>query len=136
MNMKSFSVTRLASGALFALLLCGPASAQYGGGATTPSYGKGKAVAVGVGAAALGTGVVYLALRNRGSLTGCVQSSEDGLNIVDRKNHQTYSLVSGGADLKSGQLVELKGKKAKGSKGAQTFQVSKLVKHLGACSMQ
>jgi hypothetical protein len=134
--MKSLLVTRLVSGVLFTLLLCGPAFAQYGGGATAPSYGKGKAVAVGVGAAAVGTGVLYLTLRNRSSLTGCVQSSEDGLNIVDEKNHQTYSLVSGRSDLKSGQLVELKGKKSKDSKGAQTFHASKLVRNLGACSAQ
>ena len=134
--MKSISAIRLASGILFSLLLCGSASAQYGGGSAAPSYGSGKAVAAGVGAAAAGTGILYLTLHNRGSLTGCVQGGEDALSLVDKKNHQTYSLVPGSADLKSGQLVELKGKKTKDSKGAQTFQVSKVVKNMGACSTQ
>lgn len=136
--MKSFSAIRLASGILLSLLLCGSAFAQYGGstGSAAPSYGSGKKVAAGVGAAAVGTGVLYLALHNRGSLTGCVQGSEDTLSLVDKKNHQTYSLVPGGAGLKSGQLVELKGKRSKDSKGTQTFQVSKVVKNLGACSTQ
>jgi hypothetical protein len=136
---KSFLAIRLASGIVFSLLLCGSAFAQYGGGSTgssAPSYGSGKAVAAGVGAAAAGTGILYLTLHNRGSLTGCVQGGEDALNLVDRKNHQTYSLVPGSADLRSGQLVELKGKRSKDSKGAQTFQVSKVVKNLGACSTQ
>ena len=133
--MKSFSAIQLARGVVFTLVLSVPAFAQYGGGSgsTTPSYGSGKAVAAGVGAAAAGAGVLYLILHHRGSLTGCVHGSEDQLSLVDDKNHQTYSLSLGGADLKSGQQVELKGKKSKDVKGAQTFQVDKVVKTLGAC---
>ena len=136
--MKLFSAVRVTSGIVFSVLLCGSAFAQYGGGSTgsAPSYGSGKAVAAGVGAAAAGTGILYLTLHNRGSLTGCVQGGEDALSLVDKKNHQTYSLVPGSTDLRSGQLVELKGKRSKDSKGAQTFQVSKVVKNLGACSTQ
>jgi hypothetical protein len=132
---KPFSTTRLVSGILVSLLACGSAVAQYGGSAT-PSYGSGAKVAAGVGAAAAGTGILYLALRNKGSVTGCVQGGEDVLNIVDRKNHQTYSLVAGAADLKAGQLVELKGKKSKDSKGTQIFHVSKVVRNLGGCSTE
>jgi hypothetical protein len=137
--LKSFAKTELAIGILFTLLLSGPAFAQYpgggtGSGSTAPTYGSGKAIGVGVGAAAAGAGVLYLTLHHRGSLTGCVQGNDDGLSLVDAKNHQTYSLLPGGTDLKSGERVELRGKRSKDGKGAQTFQVKKVVKNLGDCS--
>ena len=139
--MKLSTKTQLAVSILFTLLLSVPAFAQYSGGGTgsgsnAPTYGSGKAVGVGVGAAAAGAGVLYLALHHRGSLTGCVQGGDDGLSLVDAKNHQTYSLLTGGTDLKSGERVELRGKRSKDGKGAQTFQVRKVVKNLGGCSTQ
>jgi len=134
--LKSVAMNQLARGFLFALLLSAPAFAQYGGGGSAaPSYGSGKAIGVGVGVAAAGAGVLYLTLHQRGSLVGCVEASETDapLILVDEKKHQTYSLFPGGADLKSGERVELKGKRSKDSKGAQTFQVSKVVRKLGGC---
>jgi hypothetical protein len=136
-SLKSFTATQLTRGILLTLLLSVPAFAQYpgGGGSATPTYGSGKAIAVGAAAAA-GAGVLYLTLHHRGSLTGCVQSGDDGLSLVDDKKHQTYSLLPGSTDLKSGERVELRGKRSKDGKGIQTFQVSKVVKTLGACSTQ
>jgi hypothetical protein len=124
---------------LLTLLLSAPTFAQYGGdmggGSTAPSYGSGKALGIGIGAAAAGAGVLYLTLHHKASLTGCVQSNDDGLSLVDDKTHQTYSLLSGSTDLKSGERLELRGK-VKGRRGTQTFQVSKLVKDLGGCATQ
>jgi hypothetical protein len=136
--LKSFTIQRFTCGVFFTLLLSGSAFAQYGGGtgSSSPSYGSGKAVAAGIGAAGAGAGILYLALHHRGSLTGCVQGGNDAWTLVDEKNHQTYSLQPGGSDLQSGQRVELKGKKSKGAMGAQSFQVSKVVKNLGDCNMQ
>lgn len=139
--MKVFTTTQLARGILFTLFLSAPAFAQYGGGgtgsgSTAPTYGSGKAIAVGVGAAAAGAGVLYLTLHHRGSLTGCIQGGDDGLILVDDKNHKTYSLLPGSIELKSGERVELRGTRSKDGKGAQTFQVSKVVKNLGGCSTQ
>jgi hypothetical protein len=135
--LKSFARKQLVRGFLFTLLLSAPAFAQYGGGGSAaPSYGSGKAIGVGVGAAAAGAGVLYLTLHHRGSLIGCVQNGDDGLNLVDEKKHQTYSLLPGGISLKSGERVELRGKKSKDEKGAQTFQANKVVKNLGACSTE
>ena len=144
--MKSFTAVRLTKAILLTLLLSAPAFAQYGGGTGTGGmgtgsaapgygYGSGKAIGIGVGAAA-GAGVLYLALRHRGSMTGCVQGGDDALIVVDDKNHQTYSLLNSGADLKSGERVQLKGKRSKDGHGAQTFEVSKVVKNLGACNAQ
>jgi hypothetical protein len=137
--LKSFRATRLLRGILLTLLLSTPAFAQYGGGgmgsgSAAPTYGSGKAIAIGAGAAAAGAGVLYLTLHHRGSLTGCVQNGDDGLSLVDEKKHQTYSLLPGSIGLKSGERVELRGKKSKDGKGAQTFQVNRVIKNLGACS--
>jgi len=140
-TLKSFTTTQLKWGILLTLLLSPPAFAQYGGGgmgsgSAAPTYGSGKAIAAGVGAAAAGAGVLYLTLHHRGVVTGCVQSGNDELSLVDSKKHQTYFLLPGSTDLKSGELVELRGKRSKDGNGDQTFQVSKVVKHLGVCSIQ
>ena len=143
--MKSFTVAQLTRAILLTLLLSTPAFAQYGGGtgsggtgsgSGTPSYGygSGKAVGIGIGAAAAGAGVLYFALHHRGSLIGCVKGGDEALTVVDDKNHQTYSLLNGGVDLKSGERVQLKGKRSKDGDRPRTFQVSKVVKNLGSCN--
>jgi len=137
--LRSFRATRLVSGILVTLFLSGPSFAQYGGstgGGSAPSYGSGKAIGLGVGAAAAGAGVLYLTLRHRGLVTGCVQTGNDGLSFVDDKKHQTYSLISGSTDLKPGERVELKGNKSKEKAGTETFRATKIVKNLGDCSTQ
>jgi hypothetical protein len=144
-------VIRFAVGVSLALALSGPAFAQYGGGGSmggtgtgtgtgttgtgtnygSPSYGSGKAIGIGVGAAAGGAAVLFLALHHAGTVTGCVQSGNDGLTIVDNKN-KSYRLMPGGADLVPGERVQLRGKKS-GDATAQSFQAKKLVKNLGSC---
>src|ERR1700730_12069687 len=150
---RSNKVIRFAVGISLALALAGPAFAQYGGGGgmgggtgtgtgttgtgTTygsPSYGSGKAIGIGVGAAAGGAAVLYLALHHAGSLTGCVQSGNDGLVLVDNKN-KSYRLVPGGLFQVPGERVQLRGKKSSGDATGQSFQPKKLVKHLGSCGM-
>jgi hypothetical protein len=155
-NMKNKLLFRgaiqLAAGISLALALAGPASAQYGGGGMgsgtgstgmgstgtgstgygSPSYGSGKAIGIGVGAAAGGAAVLYLALHHAGIVTGCVQSGDDGLTIVDDKN-KSYRLMPGGADLVPGERVELRGKKSQPGPTGASFQPKKLVKNLGSC---
>ena len=136
--MKSLRTTQVKWGIVITLFLAGPAFAQYSGtGSSGPGYGAGKAaIGVGVGAAAAGGGVAYLTLRHRGLVTGCVQGGTDGLNLVDDKKHQTYSLMPGGTGVKVGERVELKGKRSKDGTGTQVFEAHKVVKNLGACSEQ
>jgi hypothetical protein len=143
---------RFAVGISLALALAGPAFGQYGGGGAgmgggtgtgtgttgtgttygSPSYGSGKAIGIGVGAAAGGAAVLYLALHHAGSVTGCVQSGNDGLRIVDAKN-KSYRIMPGGADLVPGERVELRGKKSSAGAMGQSFQPKKVVKNLGSC---
>ena len=140
---------RLAVGISLALGLTGPAFAQYGGGGGgtgtgmgtgtgstgygSPGYGSGKAIGIGVGAAAAGAGVLYLALHHAGSVTGCIQSGDDGLTLIDDKK-RSYRLKPGGADLVPGERVELRGKKSQAGASGQMFQPKKLVRNLGSCS--
>jgi hypothetical protein len=139
---------RLALGICLGLFLSTQTFAQYGGGSMgtgtpgTPGYippkggyGSGAAIGAGVGAAA-GLGILYLALHNHGAVTGCVRRTDDGLSLVDEKNNKTYSLGSDSIGLKPGEQVRLKGKKSSGANGAASFQATKVVKDLGACSVQ
>src|ERR1700737_2916889 len=126
---------RLGLGICLGLFLSSSAFAQYpsgggmGGGGTpgTPGYvppkggyGSGRAVGIGVGAAAAGAGVLYLALHHRGSVNGCVKAINDRLSLFDEKTGQTYSLLPGSTDVKSGERVELSGRRSKDAEGTQT----------------
>jgi hypothetical protein len=62
-----------------------------------------------------------------------VERGDDGLRLTDTKRRQTLSLVSGSADIKSGERVELKGKILKDKNGSQSFRTTKVVKDLGTC---
>lgn len=133
--MKLFTASQLTGGLLFVQLLTGPAVAQYGGPGA-PTYGTGKAVAVGAVAAGAGAGILYMTLHHRGSLTGCVEGSDPTMRLVDAKKHQIFSLLPGGANLKSGMRVEVRGKKTKDQEGTQAFRVSRVVKTLGNCGTE
>lgn len=144
---RSFLARNLAWLALclsFALLAADQAVAQYGGGGgtmgggtpgyTPPKGGYSSAKGAGIGAgAAAGVGVLFLALHHRGYVTGCVETADDGLRLLDEKKNKSYALVPGDLYLKPGQRVELKGQKSEDESGTQTFEARKLVKDLGAC---
>lgn len=126
---------RIVMGISVASLVAGPVFAQYPGppGSTTPSYGSGKAIGIGVGAAAGGALALYLVLHHAGSVTGCVQSGNDGMNLVTDKGKKSYRLLPGDADLQPGERVELQGKKSDAGATGASFQPKKIVKNLGAC---
>jgi hypothetical protein len=137
--LKVLNTRSLLSGIVVTLLLSGLCFAQYGGsttggGSAAGNYGSGKTLGLGVGVAAAGAGVLYLTLRHRGSLTGCVEAGYDGLSLVDEKKHQIYSLMAGSTDLKPGERVQVRGKRSKDGAGAQIFEANRVVKNLGACS--
>lgn len=126
------------------MLISGSALAQYGGGGgtggttggtttTTKGYGSSTGIAIGAGAAAA-VGIAYFALRNRGTVVGCVEAAEDATSLVNEKDKRTYALVAGnGGALPAGRRVELKGKKSKDQSGRLTFRVTKVARVHGSC---
>ena len=117
------------------LLVAAPAFAQYGSagsmGTTGTSgtyqapkggYGSSTGIAIGAAAAA-GVGITYLALRNRGTIVGCVQPASDGVKLMNEKDRNTYALLASNLTLNPGERVALRGKKSKGDAGAPSFQV-------------
>lgn len=129
------------------LALCNLAAAQYGGGGSTGggmagspaynpnrSYGSKGAIIAGVagGAAVIG-GLLYWHHHNRAKLLGCV--TQDGDKLVNEKDSQTYNLANHQSEsLRSGQRVELLGKKTRNEAGEPTFEVKKMNKDLGMCT--
>ena len=118
------------------------AFAQYPSGGGTggagsaggyPSYGSKGAIIGGVAAgAAVGAGLLYWKLHNRAKLQGCVAG--DGDTLVSEKDNRTYKLANKQSEtLKSGQRVELLGKRVKDAAGEPTFEVHKMSKDLGQC---
>ena len=128
-----------------ALLLAAPAFAQYGGaggmgstgsagGYQPPKGGYSSSTGIAIGAAAAaGVGVTYLALRNHGTIVGCVQPASDGVKLLNEKDRNTYALVASNVTLNAGERVALRGKKSKTGSGSPSFQVSKIVKDYGSC---
>ena len=133
----------ICAGVALLVAISGTATAQYSGGTgaasnypggTRPSYGSKGAVIGGVAAgAAVGVGLLYWKLHHRAKLQGCVAG--DGDKLVNEKTNQTYSLMNKqNQSLKTGERVELLGKKAKDASGEPTFEVHKMGKDLGQCT--
>ena len=111
---------------LFALVLIlgvatSSAVAQYGGPGGNASYGNKGAIIGGIaGGAAVVGGLIYWKHHSRAKLQGCVTGNGD--KLVSDKDQRTYSLTNvQGESLKSGQRVELVGKKLKSDAGDPTF---------------
>jgi hypothetical protein len=142
------SVVQLAEGVLLALLICASAPAQertsYPSDPTptrtypTPTRsgggGSGTGIAIGAGAAAA-AGITYWELRHHlSSITGCVEPSGDGTELVNDKDQKVYALLAdNGFRPALGERVELKGKKGTES-GKPAFEVRKVARSFGSCS--
>ena len=135
---------RVYAGLALVVSISGAALAQYPGGGggtgtypggTRPSYGSKGAVIGGIAAgAAAGAGLLYWKFHNRAKLQGCV--ADGGNKLVNEKDNQTYSLTNKHKEsLKPGQRIELLGKKSKDAAGEPTFEVHKMSKDLGQCTV-
>jgi hypothetical protein len=147
-------LVRTTLGIVVSVALASTALAQmgYGGGGTTgstgtttyapKSYGSGAAIGIGVGAAAaVAAGILILRHRHasqgeEATLVGCTDRSNGGAMLVDDNSKATYSLTSLSKDVKSGERVEVAGKKSQDASGKNVFHVQKLVKDDGPCTPQ
>lgn len=111
------------------------ALAQYGGSDSTPGYGsKGAIIGGAVAGAAAGAGLLYWKLHNRSKLKGCVTG--DGDKLINDKDNQTYRLTyTQRQSLTTGERFELLGKKTKADSGELGFEIHKMSKDLGQCTV-
>jgi hypothetical protein len=110
-----------------------PIFAQTSNGQTVNS----GAIKAGVAIVIVGVGIAitYLALHDRGTIVGCVQTDNHGSSLVDAENKKSYALVTGASvAIPPGDLVKLKGKKGTNRSGEPTFEVQRLAKDYGQCT--
>ena len=154
--MRSRWLARVIEISLLCLAVSGSASAQYGGGGSMGSGGtgsgapganngrsygsSGKAIGIGVGAAAAAAVGVALfvhhrhaAARSEASVIGCTQSVLDRISLKNESDNQTYTILSNGTPVRTGERVELKGVVKDEGSEAQVFRVRSLVNDYGTC---
>lgn len=95
----------------------------------------GVIIAIAAVGAAIGVGI-YFAVRHNASITGCVASGPNGLQLANEGDSQTYSLMGVVASLKPGERVRVSGKKKKVAGVAHPFLVDKVKKDFGAYTAQ
>ena len=94
---------------------------------------SGVQIAGAIAGVAAVTGVVLYFTLRKPSITGCIESVDGATRLTNEKDKRTYALASDHLDLKVGDRVQLKGKKAKGKNGNLTFDVKKVSQDYGPC---
>jgi len=107
---------------------------QYPAGTSPGGYHSSTGIAIGAGAAAA-AGIGYLVLRNHhGKVSGCVQSIDHVETLLDDSQKNVYTLINLNAvPLKTGERVELRGKRIRQNSGTPAFEVHGLIKDYGQC---
>ena len=90
----------------------------------------------GIIGAAIGVGAVvgvsiYLIHRSHTSLTGCVQQTDNGLNLT-AKGGKTYALENAPSEVKAHRRLSLRGHKINATSG-RAFRVDHVSRDYGAC---
>jgi hypothetical protein len=115
--------------------LSASAEAQAGFPKTTGS-GTMVAVVVGVVAAVVIVAVVVIHKSSKKrTITGCVNSGENGMNMTDDKDKRFYALSGNTAGIKSGDRMTLQGKEIKPKDAGKTlvWETRKITKDFGVC---
>ena len=107
---------------------------QYPAGTSPGGYHSSTGIAIAAGAAAA-AGIGYLVLRNHhGKVSGCVQSIDHVETLLDDSQKNVYTLINLNAvPLKTGERVELRGKRIRQNSGTPAFEVHGLIKDYGQC---
>jgi hypothetical protein len=117
------------------LLLATVRSAQASDSPLSLVHGGKKAgIIVGLIAIPVVIGITIYHFSHRGrSLKGCAVSSPGGLQLINESDQRTYDLAGETAVIKTGDRVQVKGKKIKGDPNHRRFLVTKLSKDYGTC---
>jgi hypothetical protein len=111
------------------------AEAQTGGGKIV-STGTivGVIVAVVAVVVVIAVVVIHESSKKR-TITGCVNSGENGMSVTDEKDKRLYALSGTTTDVKPGDRMTLQGKKIKPKDGGKTltWETKQVAKDLGAC---
>jgi|SRR2546421_2738545 len=114
-------------------VLAKPAEAQSGKIVNT---GPIVAAIVGVAAAVVVVTVVVIhESSKKRTITGCVNSEENGMSMTDEKDKRLYALSGNTADIKPGDRITLQGKKVKpnGTDKTLVWEAKRVTKDFGAC---
>jgi hypothetical protein len=116
------------------VVLAAPARAQSGGKIGYGGPVVGPIVAVAVALVVVIVVVVHESTKKR-TITGCVNSGETGMSVMDEKDKRIYALSGNTTDIKPGDRVTLRGKKVNpnGANKPLTWKVSMETKDFGAC---
>ena len=102
-----------------------------------PKISTGEIVGVVVGAVAVVAVIVFVVIHysKKRSVTGCVNSTENGMTIVDEKDKQVYKIFGSTLGVKPGDRMKLHGKKQKsnGSDKALLWETENVTKDFGVC---
>ena len=116
-------------------LSAGVAFGQYPAGTSPGGYHSSTGIAIGAGAAAgVGIGDLILHNHNHGKIMGCLQPVDNAGTLLDDNKKNIHALINPDAvSLKTGERVELRGRRIHQDSGTLTFEVHRLVKDYGQC---
>ena len=119
---------------VLSLAIALPVQAQSGH--IGPSTGTIVGAIVGVAAALVVVTVIVIhsSSKNR-AISGCVDSTENGLRVANEKDKKIYGLSGNTAGIKPGNRVKLHGKKVKSNDANKPpiWEVRDVAKDFGAC---
>jgi hypothetical protein len=102
-------------------------------------YPSGGAIVGAIAGAAAALVIVAVVVIHESSkkrtITGCVNSGENGMSVTDDKDKQTYTLSGNTAGIKTGDRITLQGKKVKpkGTDKTLTWEAKNVTKDFGVC---
>jgi len=101
----------------------------------------GRNIVIGIVAVAAAVVVITVVIvretRKKRSITGCVNSGENGMSVTDEKDKRIYMLSGNTSGIKPGDRVTLQGKNVKpnGANKPLAWEVDKETKDFGACRL-
>jgi hypothetical protein len=113
------------------VILAAPAEAKG-----YPSGGAIVAAIVGVVAVVVIVAVVVVhKSTEKRTITGCVNSGQNGMSVTDEKDKRSYALSGNTSGVKPGDRMTLQGKKIKpkGTTNTLVWETKQMTRDLGAC---